>query len=179
MPIKQIDKDKIEYINKRIDYLYKKIGVYTVFITALFFNTLKYFLPYLEKLFIYSVNKFSAIFQNFFNIHNLYGLGDFMATFILFPIFTLSYTIITMFWVYFIIKDYHQIKYLNNKLKFYDKKYKLNIIDSENNDFIQNFLTRILRLYEQCFELNEHNICKILLVVFILVSYIGYVIYKI
>jgi len=179
MSIKQIDKDKIEYINKRIDYLYKKIGIYTIFITAFFFNTLKYFLPYLEKLFIYSVNKLSTIFQNLFNIDNMYGLGDFMVTFILFPFFTLSYTVITMFWVYFIVKDYHQIKYLNNKLKFYDKKYNINIIDSENNDFIQNFLTKSLKFYEQCFELNKQNICKTLLPILILISYIGYVIYKI
>jgi hypothetical protein len=119
------------------------------------------------------------MFQNFFDIENIYGLGDFLATFILFPAFTVSYTIITMFWIYFIIKDYNQIKYLNNKLKIYDKKYNLNIIDSEENDFIQKFLTNTLKFYEKCFEINEDSICKIIFAIFILLFYIGYVIYKI
>lgn len=174
----QSDKDKIEYIHKRIDYLCKKIGIYTVFITAFFFNTLKYFLPYLEKLFIYTANKLSNVVENFFDIGSIYGIGDFLVTFLLFPFFTLSYTIVTMFWVYFIVKDYHQIRELNSKLKLYDKKYNLKIIDSENNDFIQKFSIKILKYYEECFESNSGNKCKILFTMLISLSYIGYVVYK-
>lgn len=177
--LRQYEKDEIEYIFKRIDTLYKKIGIYTVLITAFFFNTLKYFLPYLERLFVMSANNLSLLFQRSLGIDkDIYGLGDFLATFVLFPLFTISYLIIMMFWIYFIVSDYHQIKKLNSKLKTYDNKFNIYIIDPEKNIVISNFITKVMESYERCFDIQVNSKCKYFFTFLVLSLYIVIVILK-